>query len=97
MAGTSYRLTCTVALPSGVQFDDSLPPDIQWPEIDTSILTPTGPSRISSGAYVSSITLDPLRETHSGQYSCSAKYSLDNTSSQVVTDMITINVNRELS
>ena len=92
VAGASYTLTCTVTLPSGVQLDDSVPPNIQWSWPDTTILTPTVPSQISSGIYVSNITLNPLQETHSGQYSCNANYSLHSTSSEVVTDEMTITV-----
>ena len=89
VAGASYTLTCTVTLPSEVQLDDSVPPDIQWSLPDTINLTPTA-SQISSG--VSTITLDPLQETHSGQYSCSASYSLGGISSEVVTDEMTVTV-----
>ena len=87
MAGTSYRLTCTVAPPRGVQFDDSVPPDIQWPGLR---LTPTGPSWINSGAYVSTVTLNPL---HSGTYICSASYCLSGICSEVVTDGLSLITN----
>ena len=94
VAGASYTLTCTVTLPSGVQLDDSVPPNIQWSLPDTIIitLTPTALSQISSGVYVSNITLNPLQETHSGHYSCSANYSLRGISSEVVTDEMTVTV-----
>ena len=94
VAGTLYTLTCTVTFPSGVQLDDSVPPNIQWPLPDTItiILTPTGPSKINSGVYVSNITLNPLQETYSGQYSCSASYSLRGISSEVVTDKMNVTV-----
>ena len=91
VAGASYTLTCTVTLPSGVQLDDSVPPDIQWSWPDTIRLIPTEPSQISS-VYISTITLNPLQETHSGQYSCSASYSLGGISSEVVTDEMTVTV-----
>ena len=89
VAGTSYTLTCTVTPPTGVQFDSSIPPNVQW---SGPILTPTVPSQISSGVYVSNITLNPLQETHSGQYSCSASYSLGGISSEVVADQTSITV-----
>ena len=91
VAGTSYTLTCTVTPPTGVQLDDSVPPNIQWSWPDTTLLTPTNPSQISS-VYISTITLNPLQETHSGQYSCSASYSLGGISSEVVTDKMNITV-----
>ena len=92
VAGTSYTLTCTVTPPTGVQFDSSFPPNVQWVGPDTTILTPTVPSQISSGVYVSNITLNPLQETHSGQYSCRANYSLRGISSEVVADQTSITV-----
>ena len=90
VAGTSYTLTCTVTPPTGVQFDSSFPPNVQWSGPDTTVLTATVPSQISSGVYVSNITLNPLQETHSGQYSCSASYCLGGISSEVVTEKVTI-------
>ena len=88
VVGTSYTLTCTVTLPSGVQLDDSVPPDIQWLGPNMTGYTPTGPSQISSSVYVSNITLNPLQETHSGRYSCSVSYCLGGISSDEVTDVI---------
>ena len=92
VAGTSYTLTCTVTPPTGVQFDSSFPPNVQWSGFDTIHLTPTNPSQISGGAYVSTVTLNPLQETHSGQYSCRANYSLGGISSEVVADQTSITV-----
>ena len=92
VAGTSYTLTCTVTPPTGVQFDSSFPPNIQWSEPDTTILTPTGPSQISGGVYISNVTLNPLQETHSGHYSCRASYRLGGISSEVVVDEMSISV-----
>ena len=97
VAGTSYTLTCTVTPPTGVQFDSSFPPNVQWSGPDTTILTPTNPSQISSGVYVSNIALNPLQETNSGQYSCSASYSLGGILSEVVTEDMTITVICEYS
>ena len=92
VAGTSYTLTCTVTPPTGVQFDSSFPPNVQWSGPDTTLLTPMNPSQISRGVYVSNITLNPLQETHSGQYSCSASYSLRGISSGVVTDKVQLTI-----
>ena len=89
VAGTSYRLTCTVTLPSGVQSNVSDPPTVQWPELNTAT---NNNSQISTLVYVSSITLNCLQETYSGQYSCRASYSLGGISSKVVTDKINITV-----
>ena len=92
VTGTSYTLTCTVTPPTGVQFDSSFPPNVQWLGPDTTILTATGPSQISSGVYISTVILNPLQETHSGQYSCRASYRLGGISSEVVTDKTSITV-----
>ena len=84
-AGTSYTLTCTVTPPTGVQFSD--PPTIQWPELNIR-----KQPQSNSNVYVSTVTLKPLQETHSGQYSCSASYMLGSISSEVVTDKMTVTV-----
>ena len=89
VAGTSYTLTCSVAPPTGVQFDDSVPPTIQWPELNITI---QGMSWDRNDAHASSITLNPLHKTHSGQYSCRASYSLGGISSEEVTDEMNVSV-----
>ena len=86
-SNVAYTLTCTVTLPTGVQLDNSVPPNVQWLGPDMTILTH---SQSSSGIYVSNVTLNPLIETHLGQYSCRASYSLGNISSEVVTDKKTV-------
>ena len=93
MAGITYTLTCTVTLPSGVQFNASVPPTIQWPELNT-----TSPiiSHSRNGTFVQIITLSPLHETHSGQYSCRTSYSLGGIISEVVTDEMNLTVISEL-
>ena len=96
VTGTSYSLFCVVTLPSGVNLDDTVPPNIQWLGPDTTTLTPTEPSRSSSSVYFSTVTLNPLQETHTGQYSCSASYSLGGITSEVVTDKMNITVICEL-
>ena len=92
VAGTSYTLTCRVTLPSGVNLDDTAPPNIQWLGPDTTTLTPTEPSQSNSSVYVSTVRLNPLQETHSGQYICRASYSLGGISSEEVTDEMNVNV-----
>ena len=96
VAGTSFTLTCTVTPPTGVQFDSSFPPSIQWLGSDTTILTPTKPSQISSGVYISTVSLNPFQETHLGQYSCRASYRLGGVSSDVVADETSITVTCKL-
>ena len=91
VAGTSYTLTCTVTPPTGVQF--SVPPTIQCPGLTTAIRKN---SQMSSGAYVCNITLNPLQEAHSGQYRCSASYSVGAISSEVATEKMAIIVLSEV-
>ena len=90
VTGTSYTLICRVTLPSGVQLEDSATPTIQWLRPDTSTLTPVGPTLMNDGAYTSNVTLNPLQETHTGQYMCEAGYSLGGLSSPQVDDSITV-------
>ena len=83
MAGTSYTLSCRISLPSGVE-PDSL--DIQW----LGLSTPE-PVMISTGVYISTVTLDPLLPTTT-DYTCRASYTENGVSSGVVQKRLTINV-----
>ena len=81
MTGTSYTLTCRVSLPSGVE-PDSL--DIQW----LGLPTPQ-PVNISTGVYISNITLNPLLPNNTG-YTCTARYIINGVSSLLVIESICI-------
>ena len=83
VAGTSYTLSCRVSLPSGVE-PDSL--DIQW----LGLSTPE-PVMISTGVYISTVTLDPLPPTTT-DYNCRASYTINGVSSGVVQESLTLNV-----
>ena len=83
VAGISYTLSCRVSLPSGVE-PDSL--DIQW----LGLSTPE-PVMISTGVYISTVTLDPLPPTTT-DYTCRASYTENGVSSGVVEESLTINV-----
>ena len=83
MVGTSYTLSCRVSLPSGVE-PDSL--DIQW----LGLSTPE-PVMISTGVYISNVTLDSLPPTTT-DYTCRANYTENGVSSGVVEESLTINV-----
>ena len=80
VAGT---LSCSVSLPSGVE-PDSL--DIQW----LGLSTPE-PVMISTGVYISTVTLDSLPPTTT-DYTCRASYTENGVSSGVVEESLTINV-----
>ena len=84
VAGTSYTLTCTVTVPSGVQLLS-----IQWLGQETS-----PPAQISSGLYISNatVTLGTPPPTNA-VYTCRATYTLSGVTSQRVQDNIfSINV-----
>ena len=81
VTGTSYTLTCRVSLPSGVE-PDSL--DIQW----LGLPTPQ-PVMISTGVYISNVTLNPLLPNNSG-YTCTASYTINGVSSRLVIESICI-------
>ena len=81
VTGTSYTLTCRVSLPSGVE-PDSL--DIQW----LGLPTPQ-PVMISTGVYISNVTLNPLLPNNTG-YTCTASYTINGVSSLLVIESICI-------
>ena len=81
VTGTSYTLTCRVGLPSGVE-PDSL--DIQW----LGLPTPQ-PVMISTGVYISNVTLNPLLPNNTG-YTCTASYTINGVSSLLVIESICI-------
>ena len=78
VAGTSYTLTCTVSLPSGVAVPDSI--DIQWLGLPTQPqLVPRSPS----GVYITNVTLDSL-PSNTTRYTCTASYTTNGVSSRAV-------------
>ena len=81
VTGTSYTLTCRVSLPSGVE-PDSL--DIQW----LGLPTPQ-PVMISTGVYISNVTLNPLLPSNN-EYTCTASYTINGVSSRLA--QATINI-----
>ena len=81
VTGTSYTLTCRVSLPSGVE-PDSL--DIQW----LGLPTPQ-PVMISTGVYITNVTLNPLLPNNTG-YTCTASYTINGLSSLLVIESICI-------
>ena len=83
VVGTSYTLSCRVSLPSGVE-PDSL--DIKW----LGLSTPE-PVMISTGVYISTVTLDRLPPTTT-DYTCRASYTENGVSSEIVEESLTINV-----
>ena len=88
VTGTSYTLTCRVSLPSGVE-PDSL--DIQW----LGLPTPQ-PVMISTGVYISNVTLNPLLPNNTG-YTCTASYTINGVSSLLVQKSTRISTTGKLS
>ena len=88
VTGTSYTLTCRVSLPSGVE-PDSL--DIQW----LGLPTPQ-PVMISTGVYISNVTLNPLLPNNNG-YICTASYTINGVSSRLAQATINITNLSELA
>ena len=80
VAGTSYTLTCTVSLPSGVAMPDSI--DIQW----LGLSSPQH-EMISPGVYTA--TLDIMLQNTS-RYTCTASYTVNRVSSKLVQDSLDI-------
>ena len=69
--GSSYTLTCTVTLPTGV----AVTPDVQWAGPGLSGDT-TGTVTESGGTYTSELPLNPLSPSHGGDYTCTATYTV---------------------
>ena len=76
VVGTSYTLTCTVSLPSGVE-PDSL--DIQW----LGLPRQPRPVMTTAGVYISNVTLNPLLSNDPGSYTCTASYTANGVSSRL--------------
>ena len=78
MAGTSYLLTCTVTIPSGVEL--SQPPSIQWlgPGVSrTDDDDDDDDDSTDNRVVVSELSLNSLTLGHGGDYTCTAEYTVD--------------------
>ena len=65
--------------------NNSVSLNVQWLGPDMAILTPTEATQVSSGVYISNLTLNPL---HLEKYSCSVSYCLGGISSDDVRDEV---------
>ena len=88
--GSSYTLTCTVTLPTGVAGT----PDVQWEGPGLSGDT-TGTVTGSGGTYTSELSLDPLSPSHGGDYTCTATYTVDGQTSPEGSNTLTVTVMSE--
>ena len=88
MAGSSLTLTCTVTLPTGV----SETPTVQW---EGPGLSTAGSVGGSGSTYTSQQTLDPLTLSQAGDYTCTANYSVNGTTSPEGSDTVIVTVTSE--
>ena len=81
--GQQYTLTCNVSAASG-----SGTPTVQWvgPSSSTPIVTGGDFTVSSTSPYT--ITLNPLRPSHAGQYTCQATVGGDNGTASVMVENI---------
>ena len=82
--GQQYTLTCNVNVPSG-----SGTPTVQWVGPGNSTPITTGGdftvANTSSTSYI--LTINPLRQSHAGQYICQANVSGDTVTTSVIVDI----------
>ena len=88
IAGSSFTLTCTVTLPTGV----SETPIVQW---EGPGLSTTGSVVGSGSTYTSQLVFDPLMVSHGGFYTCSATYTANGEISPEGSDSLFIFVKSE--
>ena len=88
VTGTLYTLTCRVSLPSGVE-PDSL--DIQW----LGLPTPQ-PVMISTGVYISNVTLNLLLPNNTG-YTCTANYTIGRVSSTTAKSSLNLTITDDIT
>ena len=67
--GQSYTLTCNVSVASGV----AGPPTVQWVGPGSSAPIVTGGDFTVSSTSPYTFTINPLRQSHAGQYTCQAR------------------------
>ena len=87
--GSSYTLTCTVTLPTGV----AVTPDVQWEGPGLSGDT-TGTVTGSGGTYTSELSLNPLSPSHGGNYTCTATFTVDGQTSPEGRNTTTVTVSK---
>ena len=91
MLGQSYTLTCNVSVASGV----AGPPIVQWVGPGSSAPIVTGGDFTVSSTSPYTLTINPLRQSHAGQYACQAGVqNVTNTASvSLVVDGMTVFTN----
>ena len=73
MLGQQYTLTCNVSVASGV----TSTPVVQWMGPGSSAPIATGGHFTVSSTPPYTLTINPLRQSHAGQYTCQATVGSD--------------------
>ena len=82
--GQQYTLTCNVSVASGVTGT----PGVQWVGAGRSAPIVTGGDFTVSSTSPYTLTINPLRPSHAGQYTCQATVGGDNGTASVMVENI---------
>ena len=80
--GQQYTLTCNVSVTSG-----SGTPTVQWMRPDSSTPIANGGDFTVSSTSPYTLTINPLRQSHAGQYTCRATVGNDTGTASVIVDI----------
>ena len=80
--GQQYTLTCNVSVASG-----SGTPTVQWMRPGNSTLIVTGGDFTVSSTSPYTLTINPLHQSHAGQYTCRATVGGDTGTASVMVDI----------
>ena len=81
--GQSYTLTCNVSVVSGVTGT----PTVQWVGPGSSAPIVTGGDFTVSSTSPYTLTINPLRQSHAGQYTCQATVGGDTGTASVMVNI----------
>ena len=81
--GQPYTLTCNVSVASGVTGT----PTVQWVGPGNSAPIATGRDFTVSSTPPYTLTINPLRQSHAGQYTCHATVGSDTGTASVMVDV----------
>ena len=81
--GQSYTLTCDVSVTSGVTGT----PTVQWVGPGSSAPIAAGGDFTVSSTSPYTLTINPLRQSHAGQYTCRATVNGDTGTASVIVDI----------
>ena len=81
--GQQYTLTCNVSVASGVTGT----PTVQWVGPSSSAPIATGGDFTVSSISPYTLTINPLRQSHAGQYTCQATVAGDNGTESIIVNI----------